>query len=270
MSHCPSKFHLNKPMTMRFKDSVCVVVGGGSGIGAAVAVRMAREGARVAILDIDRAGATRTAGTVKAAGGEAIICVGDMSLAGQARSSIATVIEKWGQIDYLCNSAGKQTYGTVESTDFDLWRQTFAVNLDTIFLVSKYCIPHLIRRGGGAIVNVSSVQGLRCQTNVAAYAAAKGAVISLSRAMALDHAHHNIRVNCLCPGSVDTPMLRYGAGQHGPVDEVLAEWGKQHPIGRIGKAEEMAATVAFLLSEDAGFVLGQPIVADGGLMSRIL
>ena len=130
-------------------------------------------------------------------------------------------------------------------------------------------VPEIRKQGGGAIVNISSVQGLQCQKNVAAYAASKGGAIALSRAMAMDYAHENIRVNCICPGSVDTPMLRYGAAQHGPLEEVLKEWGYNHPIQRIGKAEEIAQTALFLMSEGAGFMLGYPVVVDGGLISGI-
>ncbi len=158
----------------------------------------------------------------------------------------------------------------METTDESLWDRTLDVNLKGMFLTAKFAIPEIKKQGGGAVVNISSVQGLVCQRNVAAYATSKGGAIALTRAMAMDYARDNIRVNCICPGSIDTPLLRYGAGQHGPLEEVLKEWGKMHPIGRIGKAEEIAKTVLFLWSDDAGFLLAQPIVVDGGLISGIL
>jgi len=154
-------------------------------------------------------------------------------------------------------------------TEEDLWDKTLNVNVKGMYLLAKYCVPQMRKRGGGSIVNISSVQAFVCQTNVAAYATSKGAAVSLSRAMALDHAPEGIRVNCVCPGSIDTPMLQWGAAQHGDPKEVIKEWGSKHPIGRVGTSTEVAKTVMFLWSEDAGFMTAQPVIIDGGLISAV-
>lgn len=230
----------------------------------------AREGAKVAVIDLYPDKAQETLGRIQQEGGEGMALAADLSKHVDAHQAVLQIVAAWKGIHYLCNSAGLQTYGTVESTDEDTWDKTLDVNLKSIYLLSKYCIPEIRKQGGGAVVNISSVQGLQCQRNVVAYAASKGGAIALSRAMAMDHARENIRVNCICPGSVDTPMLRYGAAQHGPMEEVLKEWGENHAIGRIGRAEEVAQTVLFLWSDAAGFMLGYPVVVDGGLISGLL
>ena len=254
----------------KFESKTVVVAGGGSGIGEATAIAAAAEGAAVAIFDINEKNAKNTANEITAKGGNALAIATDVTKMVETEEAINKVISTFGSINFLCNSAGLQSYGTVVSTDEESWDKTMEVNLKSIYVVSRFCIPEIQKQGGGAVVNISSVQGLRCQTNVAAYAASKGASIALTRSMALDHADQNIRVNCICPGSVDTPMLRYGAGKHGDVEEVLKLWGSQHPIGRIGTAAEIAQTVLFLFSDAAGFMTGQPVVVDGGLMSKIL
>lgn len=255
---------------MRFQDKAAVVAGGGSGIGQATAFALAEEGARVIIADINERTAAQTRDQIIRSGGKCEVVIGDASQIEAAERIAKAAVDAFGGIHYLCNSAGLQTYGTVESTDEATWDLTMNVNLKSIYLVSKFCIPEIRKQGGGAVVNISSVQGLRCQSNVSAYAASKGAVIAMTRSMALDYAQENIRVNCICPGSIDTPLLRYGAAQHGKMEEVLKKWGASHPIGRIGTAEEIAQVVLFLFSDAAGFIVGQPIVADGGLISGIL
>lgn len=255
---------------MRFKDKTAVVAGGGSGIGQATAFALAEEGARVVIADINERTAAETQDQIIRSGGKSVVVIGDASKIDVAERIAQKAVDTFGGIHYLCNSAGLQTYGTVESTDEATWDLTMNVNLKSIYLVAKFCIPEIRKQGGGAVVNISSVQGLRCQSNVSAYAASKGAVIAMTRSMALDYAQENIRVNCICPGSIDTPLLRYGAAQHGKLEEVLKKWGASHPIGRIGTAEEIAQVVLFLFSDAAGFIVGQPIVADGGLISGIL
>ena len=255
---------------MRFERKVTLVTGGASGIGAAVARRVAAEGSRVAIVDVNERLGREESQKIERAGGRAIFIGGDLTDPAFAERMARTTYDTFGRLDYLCNSTGRQTYGTVETTDWATWRETFSVNLDAIFLASKYCLPLLRESGGGSIVNISSVQAFRCQSNVSAYAASKAAVVGLTRSMALDYARERIRVNCVCPGSVNTPLLREGAAQHGPLDEVLAEWAEHHPLGRIGTPEEIAGVVAFLFCDDAGFMVGQAVVPDGGLMSKIL
>lgn len=176
-----------------------------------------------------------------------------------------------GGIDVLINSAGVSRYGTVVETEEAVWDDVLGVNLKSVFLVSRQAIPQLRRRGGGAIVNVSSTQAFAAQTGVAAYAASKGGVNALTRAMAVDHASENIRVNAVCPGSVDTPMLRAAAKLHQPdsPDALVAAWGTMHPLGRVAAAEEVAEAIAFLASSRASFITGAALTVDGGLLAAL-
>lgn len=251
------------------EGKVALVTGGGSGIGQAIAVEAAARGAIVVIADIDKEGGEETAKSMIGDGGTAYFHPTDVTEAA-AVGQLVTQAQSYGKITFLANSAGLQTYGTVESTSEEAWDKTIDVNLKSMFLMGKAVVPIMKANGRGAIVNISSIQGMRCQKNVLAYATSKGAVIAMTRAMGLDHAKEGIGTNCICPGSIDTPMLRYGAGKHGEVEEVLNTWAAHHPIGRIGTAQEIAKTTMFLWSPEASFIVGQAIVADGGLGSVIL
>ena len=211
---------------MRFKNKVAIITGGGSGIGRATALLMAQEGASVVIADIHPKNAEAAVAAIQATGGSAISVVADVTKIEDAEAITQKTLEAFGAVHYLCNSAGLQTYGTVIDTEEDVWDRTLNVNLKSMYLVSKFAIPEIIKNGGGAVVNITSVQGLKCQPNVSAYAASKGGVIALTRSMALDFARDNVRVNCICPGSIDTPLLRYGAAEHGELETVLKEWGR--------------------------------------------
>lgn len=251
------------------KDKVAIVTGAASGIGRAIAIEAAKHGAWVVVVDINDAEGKKTVDSIIKKGGSAIYCHTDVT----SSSSIERMLveaEQLGPIKYLANSAGLQTYGTAETTSEETWDETMDVNLKSMFLVCQQVIPQIRRNQGGGIVNISSLQGLRCQKNVLAYATSKGAAIALTRAMGVDYAAEGISVNCICPGSIDTPMLRYGAGEHGDADKVIKEWGRHHPIGRIGSPEEIAWTTMFLWGPDSSFMVGQPLVVDGGLGSIIL
>lgn len=256
---------------MRFQGKVAVVTGAATGIGGATAVAFGQEGADVVLTDVNAAALDERLGEIEAAGGAGIALVADVTKAEDAKRAVSEAAAAFGGVDYLVASAGIQTYGTVVDTDEDTWERTLAVNAKGVYLAAKYCIPEMVKRGGGAIVTVASVQGLFSQPNVAAYAASKGAVIAMTRTMAIDHAGDNIRANSLCPGSVDTPMLRASAKLFSPdePESALEEWGGLHTLGRIAKPEEMAKVALFLCSDDASFVTGAAIVADGGLTIRL-
>ena len=183
------------------------------------------------------------------------------------------LVERCGELDALVYSAGVQRYGTVETTEPETWDEVFAVNVRGAYLVARAAVPALRARGGGAIVIVSSVQATASQTGVAAYAASKGALSTLARAMALDHAGDGIRVNSVAPGSVDTPMLRWAADQlpRRPQQSTRwsPHWGRMHPLGRVAAPEEIAAAIAYLASDDASAVTGTELRVDGGLLASL-
>lgn len=251
------------------KGKVAIITGGASGIGQAIAFEAARRGAKIVIADINETAGVATLDRIKKQSGEALFIKTDVTNT-EAIKRLVEEARTLGPIKYLANSAGLQTYGTIDTTSEEDWDLTMDVNLKSMFLVSQQVLPVIRENGGGAIVNISSIQGIRCQKNVLAYATSKGAVVAMTRSMGLDYAAEGIYINCICPGSIDTPLLRYGAAQHGEVEEVLQDWGQQHPIGRIGTAAEIAKTVLFLWSPDSNFIVGQAIVADGGLGSIIL
>lgn len=248
-----------------------LVAGGSMGMGLATAQRLAELGARVSIISNDEA-SLRQALALLQAHGEVEGELADVSDAAQVRQAIDRCAAR-GPLKFLVNSAGIQTYGTVETTDEQAWDRTLSVNLKGMYLLSKYAVPHLRAAGGGAIVNLSSVQGSASQRNVAAYSASKGGIHALTRSMALDLAVDRIRVNSVSPGSVDTPMLRAAAqrigGSQQAAQAVIDDWGLGHPLGRVGTPEEVARVVCFLLGDDASFVTGADLRVDGGLLAEI-
>jgi NAD(P)-dependent dehydrogenase (short-subunit alcohol dehydrogenase family) len=196
----------------------------------------------------------------------------DVTSSTDMKGLVSFAAETYGGVDVLVNAAGVQRYGTVVDTEEEVWDEVLDVNLKGIYLASKYAIPQMRERGGGAIVNLSSVQAFASQKGVAAYTASKGGINALTRAMALDHAEENIRVNAVCPASVDTPMLRWAANLFRgdkSVEETVAEWGKMHPLGRVATVEEVAEVIAFLASEKASFVTGGEYKVDGGLLAML-
>ncbi|MCJ8013597.1 glucose 1-dehydrogenase [Paenibacillus sp. KQZ6P-2] len=257
---------------MRFDGKVALVTGGSKGIGLAAARFLAQEGASVAI--ISSHAATDIANELcEMLGDKRVIAIqANVSKAVQVQEAVQQTVDSFGGIDMLVNSAGVQRYGDVVDTDESVWDEVIDVNLKGMYLASKYCIPQMRKRGGGAIVNVSSVQAYVAQQQVAAYSASKGGINALTRAMAVDHASENIRVNVVCPASVDTPMLRWAADKfkgESTQEEVIQSWGKMHPIGRVGTTEEVAELIAYLCSDAAGFITGADIKVDGGLLATV-
>ena len=191
----------------------------------------------------------------------------DVSRGADARHIADEAVRAFGGVDVLVNNAAIQTYGTVETMAETAWERTIEVNLKSVFLVAKDCVPPIRKRGGGAIVNIASVQGLATAPDVSAYAAAKGGVIALTRSMALDYAHEKIRDNSVCPGSVDTPRLRESAAKLGEADAAIREWGQLHALGRVAQPSEVAEMVLFLAGERASFCTGGHYLVDGGMLA---
>lgn len=254
------------------ESKVAIVTGGGTGIGLAAARALASEGATAVLFGPEQSALSSALEGLRKDGLSAWAVVGDVSDSSSVRGLVEEVRARFGRVDILVNSAAVQPYGTVETTSEADWDRVLAVNLKGIYLTAHYSIPLIRAQGGGSIINVASVQGIACQTNVAAYVASKGAVLALTRAMALDHAKDGIRVNAICPGTIDTPMLRECAAENkgtGTEDEIIREWGLAHPVGRVGQSEEVGALIAFLCGPMGGFCTGAEYKIDGGLLAKL-
>ncbi|KQW57709.1 MULTISPECIES: SDR family oxidoreductase [unclassified Ensifer] len=255
-----------------FAGKVALVTGT-SGIGLASAIRLATAGAKVLACGNDAA-ANQTFDRIAQERGLAMASrLVDVSVEADVAAAVAAVVSRDGGLDIVVNAAAVHPFGTVLDTSFETWNRCLSVNVGSIYLTGRFAIPEMTKRGGGAIVNISSVQGHSCQQNVAAYVATKGAIHALTRAMALDHADLKVRVNSVSPGSVRTPLLSLAARTYGgegvSEEEAFARFGAAHPIGRIGEPEEVADLVAYLASDRAGFITGSDFRIDGGLTAGI-
>ncbi len=254
-----------------FEDKVAIVTGT-TGIGRAIAMRLASGGASVLACGIDAAANRELQQESDAKRYTLRVELCDVSLPEQVQAVVSTAVAQFGGLDFIANSAAIHPFGNTVETEPETWNRCMAVNLGGVYLLSHFGIPEMRKRGGGAIVIVASVQGHACQHGVAAYAASKGALLSLTRALALDHAADRIRVNSISPGSIRTPMLERAAAHFSPdlpVDAVVERFGAAHPLGRVGTVEEVAELAAFLLSDRSTFCTGGDYLVDGGLLAGI-
>lgn len=250
---------------MRFKDQTVIVTGGGTGIGRETALLFTQEGANVVIVGrrIDKLKQVQKES--KKLGPEIDFLVNDISDEECCKAIVEYVVEKYGHIDILINNAGILLPGSTHEISSMEWDKTFNVNVRGMWLMSKYVIPHMIEQRQGAIVNSSSVIGLKGFTGVAAYATSKGAVAQLTKCMALEYAHNHIRVNAVCPGFVDTPLVNDGYLERAEDrDDAIEYMNSLHPLGRIATAKEVAQSILFLCDENSGFITGHLMPVDGG------
>ena len=249
---------------MPLKGKIALITGSASGIGQATALLFAREGALVVVADLDQAGAEAVVRQIEAEGGRAIALRCDVSQAADCQRAVQATVDAFGGLDILFNNAGIIRRADVVNTSEEEWDRVMAVNAKSVYLMSRYAIPYMAGRGGGTIVNTASGWGLVGGRQAAAYCASKAAVVNLTRAMALDHGHQNIRVNCVCPGDTDTGMLRDEARQLGAAEADFLADAADRPLGRVGTPEEIAQAVLYLVGDAASFVTGAVLVVDGG------
>jgi NAD(P)-dependent dehydrogenase (short-subunit alcohol dehydrogenase family) len=254
---------------VRFDGKTVVVTGGAQGIGKATALLLAERGAGVALLDRDELGGRKVSQEIERAGGTAHFGAVDVSDLRAVELAMRNVVEVFGRVDSLIVSAGIQRYGTALSTTQEQWNEVIGVNLVGAWNAARTIIPLLQHGGGGSIVNVSSVQALATQPNVLAYTVSKHALIGLTRSMAIDFAPQNIRVNAVCPGTVDTPMLNWAASLDSDPQAVIDACNRMHPLGRIAQPREVAEVIAFLAHESSSFVTGAVWTVDGGLLAQL-
>lgn len=271
---------------LSLEGKIAAVTGAGSGIGRGICLRLAEMGASIALLDIDEnamreticrmhdsasasstlqfaaefsedsQSAPRTSATL------GIKC--DVRVAADCRHAVESIMAKWSRIDILCNCAGIAIRKDIVDLTEEEWDRALDVTLKGIFLLSHEVVPYMISGGGGSIINIGSGWGLKGGPRAASYCAAKGGAVNLTRAMAIDHGRHNVRVNCVCPGDVDTPMLRSECAQLGQDELTFMEDAKNRPLGRVGTVEDVANAVLFLASPMANWITGAALVVDGG------
>jgi NAD(P)-dependent dehydrogenase (short-subunit alcohol dehydrogenase family) len=252
-------------MKLDFHGKVAVVTGGAMGIGKACAAKLAELGASVAIIDLNKeVGQAAAAEISKISPCAFYPC--NVAVAREVEVAIENVVKKFGAIDVLVSNAGIQDYNDVVSISEETWDKVLDINLKGCFLVSKYAVPYLLKRPGAAIVIMGSVQSFTAIQNSVAYVTSKHALLGLARALALDYARKGIRVNCVCPGAIDTPMLRWAVSLSADPQKVLDTCDQLHALGRIGKAEEVADAVAYLASPMASFITGAALLVDGGML----
>ena len=250
---------------MRLMGKVAIVTGAAAGIGRASALLFAREAAKVAAADLDSSGIESLVREVAAAGGEALAVQADVSKADEVARTVRTVLEHFGRIDILFNNVGIVPRGKIHVISEAEWDRTMAINVKSMYLMCREVIPVFLEHGGGVILNTSSAVALRSVPDRVAYSTSKGAVLALTRSMAIDYVRDRIRVNCLCPGTVDTPSFRQRMAAFPDPKEALRQFIARQPMGRLGTADEVAQAALYLVSDEAQFVTGVAFPIDGGM-----
>jgi NAD(P)-dependent dehydrogenase (short-subunit alcohol dehydrogenase family) len=249
---------------LSLEGKVAMVTGAASGIGRGISIRLAEMGAFVAVLDIDEVKGCATAEEIETQGGAATFLKCDVRSAAECRRAVKLVIEEAGKIDILCNCAGIAIRKDIVDLTEDEWDLALDVTLKGIYLLSREVVPHMVRNSGGSIINIGSGWSLKGGPQAASYCAAKGGAVNLTRAMAIDHGKHNIRVNCVCPGDVETPMLLSECAQLGEGREAFLREAANRPLGRVGTPDDIANAVLFLASPMSSWITGAALVVDGG------
>lgn len=251
---------------MKLDGRVAIITGGNSGIGKATALLFAREGAKVVVAGRNAARGRAVVDEIKKSGGDAIFVRTDVAKTAQVKALVEKTVSRYDRVDVLFNNAALSPIGNVLTTPEKVWRAVIDTNINGTFLCTRYVLPHMLKQKGGVIINTGSINSLMAMKDEAAYDASKGGVLMLTRATALDFAKDNIRANCICPGAIETPMLRDLFGQAPNPKEAEAEMVRKHALGRIGTPEEVARVALFLASEDSSFVTGTAIAVDGGML----
>jgi NAD(P)-dependent dehydrogenase (short-subunit alcohol dehydrogenase family) len=253
---------------MRLSERVAVITGAGSGIGRAMALRFAAEGARLLAADVNLAAAEETAAHIRDAGGLCEPIAVDVVQPEQVRAMVERAREQFGRIDILCNNAGIGSTTDVVDCEPEEWDRVMTVNVKSVYLGCKFAIPHMVAQGSGVIINTASVAGMVGIVKRASYSASKGAVIALTKQVAIEYVDKGVRVNCLCPGTVDSPWVERLLAQSGDPAEMRRSLEARQPMGRLGTPEEVAAAALYLASDDAAFITGTGLVIDGGWTAK--
>lgn len=251
---------------MNFKNKVVLITGAGSGIGRKTAIMFAERGAKVGVNDISEERGKETVEIIKSQGGEAVFILGDISLPSEAEKIIKEIVNIYGRLDILVNNAGIVLTGKVEDTSEEDFEKTMTINVKGPFLLSKYAVQQMKKQGGGVIVNVSSEAGLKGIPDRFAYSVSKGALISLTKSIAIDYSKENIRANCVCPGTTYTQGLAERLKKLSNPDEVLKQMAERRPLGRLGREEEIAFAILFSACDEAAYMTGSIVNIDGGAL----